>query len=132
MNPKEPYIIEFNRIGKPAIGYVSVAEKEAIPFTVKRIYWTYYTPEDVKRGGHAHLQLEQILLAVSGKIIVKTELLSGHIEEFILDKPSRGLFLPKMCWREMSYSHNSVQVCIASMEYSESDYVRNYEHFKKL
>ncbi len=129
MNNK-PYLIEFNRIGGSALGYISVAEKETLPFEVNRIYWTYFTPEDVQRGGHAHYNLEQILLAVAGKIIVKTELLNGEKQEFVLDKPNVGLYIPKMCWREMHYTHNAVQVCIASLAYSEDDYIRNYEEFK--
>ena len=127
----KPHVIEFLRIGSPDMGYISLAEKENLPFKVKRIYWTYFTPEDVKRGGHAHYKLRQILLAVAGKIIVTTELLSGEKNEFILDKPNFGLFIPQMCWREMQYSHNAVQVCIASMEFRENDYIREYNKFKK-
>ncbi len=126
-----PHIIEFPKIGDRGLGYISVSEKAALPFAVRRIYWTYFTPEDVTRGGHAHYELEQILLAVSGKITVRTE--QNHIKsEFILERPFLGLFLPKMCWHEMTYSHNAVQVCFASIEYSEDDYIRNYKDFKSL
>lgn len=127
----KPRIIEFSKIGNPGLGYISVAENENLPFKVNRIYWTYFTPEDVARGGHAHYQLQQILLAVAGKIIIKTELLNGEKKEFILDKPNMGLFIPKMCWREMQYTHNAVQVCIASIAYEERDYIRDYQEFKK-
>ncbi len=126
-----PHLIEFAKIGDSGLGYISVAENETLPFAVKRIYWTYFTPEDVTRGGHAHYELEQILLAVAGKIIVTTEILSGEKKEFVLDKPNVGLFMPKMCWHEMQYTHNAVQVCIANMEYSEEDYIREYNVFKK-
>ncbi len=127
----KPHIINFSKIGSPNLGYISVAENENLPFAVNRIYWTYFTPEDVQRGGHAHYELQQILLAVSGKIIVKTEMLNGEKSEFILDKPNMGLFIPKMCWREMQYTHNAVQVCIASLAYAEQDYIRDYNEFKK-
>ncbi len=125
-----PRLIEFTKIGSPQLGYISIAEKETLPFTVKRIYWTYFTPEDVKRGAHSHYGLEQLLVAVSGKITIRTEMLDGFNQEFVLDKPNVGLYIPKMCWREMQYSHNAVQMCIASMEYSESDYIRDYSKFK--
>ena len=128
----KPHIIEFTRIGDPSLGYISVAEHETLPFPVKRVYWTYFTPEDVKRGGHAHYELEQILLAVAGKIIISTELLNGKKNEFVLDKPNIGLFIPRMCWREMQYTHNAVQVCIASLEYSVDDYIRDYKNFKNI
>ena len=127
----KPQLIEFSKIGNTGLGYISVAENENLPFDVKRIYWTYFTPEDVTRGGHAHYELQQILLAVAGKIIIKTEMLNGDKSEFILDKPNMGLFIPKMCWREMQYTHNAVQVCIASIAYEERDYIRDYQEFKK-
>jgi hypothetical protein len=125
-----PHIVEFPKIGGPALGYISVAEHEKLPFQVKRVYWTYFTPEDVTRGGHAHYNLEQILVAVAGKIVVETELLNGDKNKFVLDKPHVGLYIPKMCWRVMQYSHNSVQMCIASIEYSEADYIRDYSVFR--
>jgi hypothetical protein len=129
---KDPYIIEFAKIGKPAEGYISVAEKNTLPFSVKRIYWTYYTPESVERGGHAHYELEQILVAVSGRIIVGIETIDRKKFEFVLDNPSIGLYVPKSVWRTLKYTHNAVQMCIASMEYSESDYIRNYSDFKSI
>ncbi len=127
---QKPHLIEFPRIGESALGYISVVEKELLPFQVNRIYWTYFTPEDVHRGGHSHYHLEQILLAVAGKITIKTELQNGEKAEFVLDKPNIGLFIPKMCWREMHYTHNAVQICIASLAYSEDDYIREYKAFK--
>ncbi|ASW75721.1 dTDP-6-deoxy-3,4-keto-hexulose isomerase [Chryseobacterium piperi] len=124
-----PFLIEFPKIGAPALGYISVAENENLPFVPKRIYWTYFTPEEVERGGHSHFDLQQILIAVSGKIEVTTELLSGKKETFVLDRPNMGLYIPKMCWRDMKYSHNAVQVCVASIEYDEKDYIREYSEF---
>jgi len=132
MNDK-PYLIQFNRIGEPAIGYISVAEvQELIPFEIKRVYWTYFTPENITRGGHAHQILEQVLIAVAGRIIVQTELPNGLVQEFVLDSPNKGLFIPQLCWRTMKYSHNAVQLCIANSGYEESDYIRDYDEFKKL
>ena len=114
------------------MGYISLAEGCTLPFVVRRVYWTYYTPEKILRGNHAHHKLEQILFAPAGRIIVKTETLEGEVLTFVLDKPDIGLFIPKLCWRTMQYSHNAVQICLASMEYNEADYIRNYEDFKKL
>ena len=132
MNPKIPRKIEFPKIGDPTTGYISIAEKNNLPFVPKRIYWTYYTPEMVERGGHAHINLEQILVAVSGTISLKIETSDGIQYEFLLDSPDHGVFIPKKSWRTMKYSHNAVQMCIASIEYSEQDYIRNYEKFKSL
>jgi hypothetical protein len=126
-----PYIIKFPKIGESALGYISIAEKENLPFVPKRIYWTYYTPEEVERGAHSHYELQQILVAVAGKVTVSTELSNGEKETFVLDSPNVGLYIPKMCWRTMKYTHSAVQMCIASMEFSEDDYIRDYEEFLK-
>lgn len=129
MEKTQPYIIEFPKIGESSLGYISIAEKTNLPFVPKRVYWTYYTPEEVERGAHAHFELEQILIAVAGKITVTTELKNGERAQYVLDSPSKGLYIPKMCWRTMKYSHNAVQVCIASQEYDENDYIRDYNKF---
>jgi hypothetical protein len=132
MNRTSPYIINFPKIGESALGFISIAEKENLPFVPKRIYWTYFTPEEVKRGAHAHFELEQILIAVAGKITLTTELINGETTEHVLDSPDKGLYIPKMCWRTMKYSHNAVQISIASHEFEESDYIREYKEFEKL
>ena len=129
---KLPTIIEFPKLGNSSSGYISPAEKENLPFDVKRIYWTYYTPEDVERGGHSHVDVELILVAVSGIISITTEMPGDLKNTFILDTPNKGLYIPKYCWREMKYTHNAVQMCMASVEYDERDYIRNYNDFKKI
>ena len=127
-----PYLIDFPKIGSSQLGYISIAENDLLIFEVKRVYWTYFTPESVERGGHSHYNLEQILVAMAGKVIVNIETLDGIIEEFILDNPQKGLYIPKNTWRTMKYTHNAVQMCIASMAYDESDYIRDYEIFKAI
>lgn len=128
-----PYILPINKIGTTSLGYISVAEEEEnIPFKIKRVYWTYYTPQDVTRGGHAHLDLQQVIVAVSGKIVFNTEDLAGNKEEFILDSPEKGLYIPKHIWRDIKFSHNAVLLCLASEKYTEDDYIREYKHFLKL
>ena len=129
---EKPRLIDFPKIGTTIEGYISVAEKDTLPFEVKRVYWTYFTPENIMRGGHAHLRLEQILVAVSGKIIVTTEMPGQEEERFILETANQGIYIPKYCWRTMQYTHNAVQMCIANMPYEVSDYIRDYEEFKKL
>ena len=127
-----PHLIEFPKIGNSQLGYISVAENLRLPFEVKRIYWTYYTPESVERGGHSHYELQQILVAMAGRIIVTVESLDGEINEFVLENPNQGLYIPKNTWRTMKYTHSSVQMCIASEVYSEADYIRDYAEFKKI
>jgi hypothetical protein len=127
-----PHIIEFPRIGDPGLGFISVAEKETLPFEVKRVYWTYHTPENIERGKHAHYDLEQILIAITGSITVSTEMPGGIQHVFVLDRPNIGLYIPRMCWRDIRYSAGASQVCLANMEYDEADYIRDYQQFKAI
>lgn len=127
-----PEYINIASIGAANLGFISVAEFPSnLPFEVKRVYWTYYTPNNVQRGGHAHYDLEQLIFAVSGKITFFTEDRLGNKEIFILEEPNKGLFIPKMVWRDIQFSHNSVLLCLASLEYNEADYMRDYEVFKQ-
>ena len=132
MNAPAPTIIQFPKYCKTSLGYISLAENESLPFEVKRVYWTYFTPEDVERGGHCHIELQQILIALAGTITVTTEIPGEIKQTFVLDKPDMGLLIPRLCWREMKYTHNAVQMCIASIPYDESDYIRDYDEFKKI
>ena len=103
---KQPQIFEFPKLGNSSNGYISPAEKKNLPFVVKRIYWTY--------------------------CMIITEMLEGLKTCFILDTPLKGLYIPKLCWREMKYTHNAVQMCIASIAYEEKDYIRDYKEFKTI
>ena len=132
MSKKIPHKIDFPKLGNPSTGYISIAEKTDLPFVPKRIYWTYFTPESVERGCHAHINLEQILVAVSGTINLQIETCEGKIFNFVLDSPDIGVYVPKKSWRTMKYSHNAVQMCIASIEYDEKDYIRDYQEFLKV
>ncbi len=127
---KKPYIINLKSIGSSSLGYITVAEqKKNIPFEIKRVYWTYFTPNDVERGNHAHKKLEQVIIAVSGIIKFTLEDSSGNKTKFVLDSPDKGLYIPNMYWRKIKFSHNAVLLCLASEFYDEDDYIRNYANF---
>lgn len=121
---------DLDKIGNSSLGFITVAESlKNVPFDVKRIYWTYYTPQDVMRGGHAHKNLKQLIFAVSGTIEFNVEDKNGNKETFVLDNPSRGIFIPKLIWRDIKFSHSAVLLCLASELYDEDDYFRSYEEF---
>ncbi len=127
----KPSVIQFESIGDTTLGYISVCEEiKNIPFEMQRVYWTYFTPQSITRGGHANINKELVLVAVSGIITVTTELRDGTKDTFLLDHPSKGLYIPRLCWHTMQYSHNAVQMVIASNLYSEEDYIRDYQSFK--
>ncbi len=129
----DPYIIDFQKIGSPEIGYISIAEaNKNVPFEIKRVFWSYHTPDNVVRGRHAHHNTEMILVATLGRIVINTEMPNGNLEVFSLDSPNQGLFIPKYCWHTMQYSHIAVQMVLTSEFYDEEDYIRDYEKFKKI
>ena len=128
-----PYLIQFPKLGAPDIGYISVGENgcDPLPFVVQRVFWTYYTPESIVRGRHAHQRTEQVLIAAAGRIIVTTELADGSIQIFRLDDPFVGLYVPPCAWHTMQYSHTAVQLVLASQPFSHDDYIRDYEEFRQ-
>lgn len=128
----KPYLIEFPKIGDSAVGFISVAEdRDRIPFEVKRVFWTYFTPESVVRGRHAHHRTEQVLFAIAGRIILTTEGRDGEVSTFVLDRPNLGVYIPPSFWHTMQYSHVAVQMVLASTYYDETDYIRDYETFRR-
>ena len=127
----KPYLIEFPAIGAPDVGYLSVAENHRLlPFEVKRVFWTYDTPESIVRGRHAHHQTEQVIVAVAGRILVTTEQADGEVAVFVLEKPTSGLYVPPQVWHTMQYSLAAVQMVLASTGYDEKDYIRDYSEFR--
>jgi dTDP-4-dehydrorhamnose 3,5-epimerase-like enzyme len=132
MHSNIPQIIHLQSIGSSELGYIAVAEQyKNIPFEVKRVYWTYFTPQNVIRGYHAHKQLQQVIFAVSGIIKMMVETKDEEKMNFMLDKPEKGLYLPPYTWHEMQFTQNAVLLSLASELFDEADYIRDYEEFKK-
>jgi len=130
---KNPEIINFQKVGKPTEGYLSIAEEQGfLPFNLKRSFWTYYTPENVSRGRHAHHKTEMVLVALKGNIRVITHTLADEKQEFILDDPNVGLYLSPLVWHEMYYSRDAIQLALCSHEYLKSDYIHSYEEFQNM
>lgn len=111
---------------------VALEEMKDIPFHVKRVYYMYDTGEGVRRGYHAHHNLQQILIAIHGTC--KIHLDDGkETAEVLLDTPFEGLYIANNMWREMyDFSSDAVLMVLASEYYDEADYVRNYDDFKKM
>jgi dTDP-4-dehydrorhamnose 3,5-epimerase-like enzyme len=126
----KPRVFNLKSIGSADLGYITVAEyQNQISFEIKRVYWTYYTPNQVTRGHHAHKALQQCIFAVSGKIEFELINPNGEKLNFILDSPEKGLYIPKMYWRTIKFSHNAVLLCLASEIYVEDDYIRDFDEF---
>lgn len=128
-----PYLIDFPKLGASEIGFISVTEQsKLIPFEIQRVFWTYYTPESIVRGRHAHHHTEQVLVAAAGRITVTTEMPDGTVSVHRLEDPHVGLYVPPHAWHTMQYSHSAVQLVFASHKYDEQDYIRQYEQFREV
>ena len=103
-----------------------------IPFSIKRVYWVYDVPGGECRGGHAYIQNEEFIIALSGSMDVAVD--DGRQKKtYSLNRSYFGLYIPKGLWREMNnFSTNAVALELASVEYDPSDYVRDYDEFLKL
>lgn len=121
-------LIEIPRIRDPR-GNLAVVEKDTIPFEIKRVYYLYDVPSDAYRGGHAHKEQFELLIALSGSFEVVLD--NGkHKETVMLNKPNIGLFLPTMIWRELqNFSSGAICLVMASDVFDEADYIRDYDTF---
>ncbi len=128
---KSPKKIILNKHGAPVIGYLTASDTKEIPFPIRRVFWTYFTPERIIRGRHAHKTTTILLFAVTGKIVVTTETTRGIKQTFVLDKPNVGLLIPPMVWHTQRYSHTAIQLVLASRPFNEKEYIRDYKIFKK-
>ncbi|WP_299780164.1 FdtA/QdtA family cupin domain-containing protein [uncultured Formosa sp.] len=124
---------DLQRIEIPKIkdirGNLAVIEKDCIPFEIKRVYFLYDVPSDASRGGHAHKTLYQFLIPVSGSFEVRVK--DGEGERVItMNKPDIGLLIVPGIWREIeNFSSGSVCLVLASAEFNENDYIRDYEDY---
>ncbi|WP_282038082.1 sugar 3,4-ketoisomerase [Saccharicrinis aurantiacus] len=114
-------------------GSLSVVESNnSIPFEIKRVYFTYDIPSGAERGGHAHKNLFQLIVAASGSFNVLVD--DGvNSKELFLNNPSKGLIVTPGIWREINnFSAGGIVLVMASELYDDGDYYRNYSEFKGL
>lgn len=113
-------------------GNITVVENNlTIPFQVERTYYLYDIPGGESRGGHAHKELRQLIIAASGSFTVTLD--DGVVKRtFLLNRPYQGLLVVPGIWRTLDdFSSGSVCLVLASHVYDEKDYIREYDHFIK-
>lgn len=114
-------------------GFLCAAEFDSnLPFVPRRCFWVYAVPNQQIRGEHAHRRCAQFLVAVTGRLRVVAD--DGERrEEFWLDRPNLGLYLPPMTWGiQYGYSEDAVLMVLASDPYEPQDYIRDYAEFQGL
>ena len=122
-------IINLPKITDPRGNLSFFEEGVNFPFDIKRIFYLYDVPTGESRGAHAHLNLHQFLVCLSGSFDVSLD--DGKEKKVVhLNRPWMGLYIPRMIWAsEINFDAGSVCLVAASDKYTESDYIRNYEDF---
>ena len=111
-------------------GNMTVLENNVnVPFDIKRIYYLYDVPMGAERGGHSHYELQQYVVAASGSFSFILDD-GASKKEFFLNHPNKALHIKPGIWREMKgFSSGSICLVLASMKYTEDDYIRDYQQF---
>lgn len=132
MNGMKWKLIDLPKITDPRGNLSFVEAGRPIPFVVKRTYWIYDVPGGECRGGHAYRENKELFVALSGSFDVVVDS-GGEPQVVTLNRPYVGLYVPNMVWRRLeNFSTNSVAMIVASEDYSETDYIRDYAEFLNL
>ena len=123
--------INFQPLGDERGSLVALEGNKSVPFDIKRVYYIFDTKQGVSRGFHAHRNLKQVAVCVTGSC--RFVLDNGkQREEIVLDKSTIGLLINDLTWREMyDFSPDCVLMVLANEHYDESDYIRDYQEFLK-
>jgi dTDP-4-dehydrorhamnose 3,5-epimerase-like enzyme len=121
--------IHFPPLGDERGSLVALETGKTVPFDIKRVYYIFATQKNVARGFHAHKNLKQIAVCVTGKCRMVLD--NGKIrQDAWLDSPTKGLLISDLVWREMhDFSEDCVLLVLASEHYDENDYIRDYQDF---
>jgi dTDP-4-dehydrorhamnose 3,5-epimerase-like enzyme len=125
-------LINFKIMGDDRGSLIALEENHNVPFDVKRVYYIFGTKEGVRRGYHAHKDLKQLAICMSGscKFLLDDGKQKEHIE---LTSPTQGLLIEGLIWREMyDFSSDCVLMVLADAYYDENDYIREYDNFLKV
>lgn len=124
-------ILNLKQIGDRHGHITSINNNFEVPFAVKRVFYLYDIPGGESRGAHAHKECHQFLVAASGSFEVLLD--DGAIKrQVLLNRPDIGLHIPPGIWAsEVNFSSGSICLVLASHEYNEQDYLREYEDFLK-
>ena len=122
-------IIQLPKIKDSRGNLTFIEENSHVPCEIQRAYYLYDVPAGSERGGHAHKDLHQLIIAMAGSFEVEID--DGQKKmSYLLNRPFEGLYICPMIWRQLgNFSAGSVCMVLASNLYSEDDYYRDYDHF---
>ena len=132
MSLAECTIIDLPKIVDSRGNLTFIHANEHVPFDIKRVYYLYDVPGGAIRGGHAHRELKQFIIAAMGSFDVILDDGSER-KRYHLNRSYYGLYIPRMVWRELdNFSSGSVSLCLVSEFFDENDYMRDYARFKRI
>jgi len=122
-------IIELPKMTDPRGSLSFVENGNQIPFDIRRVYYLYDVPAGAERGGHAHKELNQLIVAMSGSFDIVLDD-GSEKKRFQMNRPYYGLYVCPMIWRELdNFSSGAVCMVLASSLYDENDYYRDYDEY---
>ncbi|SIT21055.1 FdtA/QdtA family cupin domain-containing protein [Achromobacter sp. MFA1 R4] len=124
-------LIDLTKITDPRGNLTFIEGNKHIPFDIQRVYYLYDVPSGEMRAGHAHHNLQQLVIGISGSFDLLLD--NGYEKRTITcNRPFQGVLMKSLVWRELNnFSSGAVCLVLASMHYEESDYIRNYADFLK-
>jgi uncharacterized RmlC-like cupin family protein len=110
-------------------GLLTPIEKDTVPFPIKRVFYLSDVPAGARRGGHAHHEMEEVVIAISGSFDVVTQGRQGK-HRWSLNRADTGLYIEPGAWRYLcNFSTGAIALCLASTEYDPKDYIRDEAEF---
>lgn len=125
-------IIQLPKISEVKGNITPIYSSVHIPFQIARVYYLYDIPGGEARGGHAHRELQQLIISAMGAFDVVVDDGSKK-KRFSLNRAYYGLYMPNYIWRELdNFSSGSICLVLASLLYDENEYIRDYDDFLSI
>lgn len=123
-------MLEFPQLGDERGSLIVVEGMQDIPFEIKRVFYIYGSDATVKRGQHANIRSEFVLINVAGTSKVRVDDGKGNEMVVSLNRPNTGIYIPRLVWKDMyDFSEDSVLLCLSSEHYDAEEYLRDYDGF---
>jgi oxalate decarboxylase/phosphoglucose isomerase-like protein (cupin superfamily) len=125
-------LVDLAKITDPRGNLTFVEGDRHVPFAIRRVYYLYDVPSGEERAGHAHHELQQLIISVAGSFDLIVDDGTERVK-VTCNRPWQGVLMKSFVWRELNnFSSGAVCLVLASMRYEESDYIRNYQEFLKI